>query len=68
MCRHVEVLDTAVAVTPKCHLLGNTCSGFDGICHNTCTLKQKRTFLSAVACAGVYTNTKMKSVQALGHL
>lgn len=50
------------AVIPKCHLLGNTCSIFGGICCNTCTLKQKRTFLVAVPSVGVYTNIKKESV------
>lgn len=50
------------AVIPKCHLLGNTRSIFGGICCNTCTLKQKRTFLVAVPSVEVYTNIKKESV------
>lgn len=66
VCRHFKSIqycwEIPIAVIPKCHLLGNTCSIFGGICCNTCTLKQKRTFLVAVPPVGVYTNIKKESV------
>lgn len=66
VCRHFKSIqycwEIPIAVIPKCHLLGNTCSIFGGICCNTCTLKQKRTFLVAVPPVGVFTNIKKESV------